>query len=307
MADAPKFDPIAMMTGGQLPTSVEDLRGLLDGLAGFLNGDLPKVGGFQKAIPLFDGVTADLVTPTGDGPFPVLVYLHGGGWVSGSPTSHNKLAHRFAEAGFLVLNVDYRMAPEHPFPVPFEDCVEALRWAKREIAAYGGDPDRIAVGGDSAGGNLSAAAAIALDGDEAKPRAALLIYGVFDFARLGEEGDGPAMPGLDLSPEVGEQMVEMMVGSYLGALPGREPLLGDARVSPIHAAAKLPPCHVVCGGADPLSSQADSLVEALRAADVEHETFTDADMPHGYVQIEMLPPARPAIERMIAFLRKQLG
>ena len=268
-----------------------------------LNVDLPEVGAFHEAVPVTDGVTADVVVPPGDGPHPVLVYLHGGGWICGSPATHRKLGYRFAEAGYLVLNVDYRMAPEHPFPTPFEDCVAAIRWAHAECGRWNGDPARLAVGGDSAGGNLSAAASAALVGDPACPKAALLIYGVFDFAKMGEDTVGAAAQGADLPADAGDKMVELMVGSYLGNEKREERML-DPRVSPLHAAARLPPSHVVVGSADPLVTQAEALAKALEAAGVPHEHFVDEGMPHGYVQMEFLEPARPAIDRMVEFLRR---
>ncbi|MCH2185942.1 alpha/beta hydrolase [Myxococcota bacterium] len=304
MSETPP-DIMTQLLGGSMPSSVEEMRNMLDQLGGMLNTDLPEVGAFHEAVPVCDGVSADVVVPEGDGPHPVLVYLHGGGWICGSPTSHRKLGYRFAEAGFLVLNIDYRMAPEHPFPTPFDDCVAALRWAHAECARYGGDPSRMAVGGDSAGGNLSAAAAAALQGDPACPKAALLIYGVFDF---GAFDDMPAMDGGEgaaASRETQDKMTELMVGSYLGN-EGRKELYLDSRVSPLHGASKLPPSHVVCGTADFLLPQAEALRQALVDSGVDHEYFVDEGMPHGYVQMEFLEPARPAIARMIAFLNRTL-
>jgi acetyl esterase len=290
-----------------IPDDVADMRRFLELLTGFLNVDLPEVGAFHAAVPVAEGVSADVIEPRGAGPHPVLVYLHGGGWVSGSPATHRKLASRFAEAGYLVFNVDYRLAPEHPFPTPFEDCVAAVRFAAREAGRWNGDGTRLAVGGDSAGGNLSAAVAAALVDDPARPRAALLIYGVFDFATLGE-GPRTALAGMDeeTASRLQNKLIELMVGSYLGPEPGRTERMRDPRVSPLHAADRLPPCHVMVGSADTLVTQAAALVAALRAAGVEHEHFVDEHMPHGYAQMEMLAPARPAIERMIAFLGKHL-
>lgn len=298
-------DLLQQLLGGSVPSSAEEMRAMLDKMGAMLNVGLPEVGAFHEAVPVSEGVTADVVVPAGEGPHPVLVYLHGGGWICGSPTTHRKLGYRFAEAGFLVLNVDYRMAPEHPFPTPFDDCVAAIRWAHAECTRWGGDPARLAVGGDSAGGNLSAAAAAALTGDPACPKAALLIYGVFDFAAFGDMPVAAMAEGAEVSQEDGDQMVELMVGSYLGSERSDE-LLRDPRVSPVHAAAKLPPSHVVCGSADPLVAQAESLAKALAEAGVVHEHFVDADMPHGYVQMEFLAPARPAIDRMVDFLRRTL-
>jgi acetyl esterase len=250
-----------------------------------------------------------VIVPQGAGPHPVLVYLHGGGWVCGSPRTHRKLGHRFAEAGFLVFHVDYRLAPEHPFPTPFEDCVAAYRFAAREAGKYGGDPRRMAVGGDSAGANLAAAVAASLADDPARPKAALLIYGVYDFGLFGNasfeaQAAATSNPGGDA---LGREMVEMMVGAYLGPKgAARDALAVDPRVSPLAAAAKLPPCHVVVGSADPLVTHSEALVKALAQAGVAHEHFVDDGMPHGYAQMEFLAGARPAIARMVEFLKKNV-
>jgi acetyl esterase len=300
---APSADLLTQMMLQNAPKSPLEMRQMLDGFAPLMNAELPEVGAFHEAVPVREGVTADVVVPRGAGPHPVLVYLHGGGWVCGSPKTHKKVGYRFAEAGYLVFNVDYRLAPEHPFPAGFEDCVAAVRFAHREAKRFGGDPARLAVGGDSAGGNLSAAVAAALAGDPARPKAALLLYGVFDFAMFG---DFALAAGADpKAVAIGRDMVEMMVGAYLGRTRS-EALLADPRVSPLHAAATLPPSHVVVGSADDLVTQSEALVKALAAAGVPHEHFVDPGMPHGYVQMEFLPLARPAIERMVAFLRKHL-
>ena len=303
MAETPSIDMLTQMMLQNAPKTPLEMRRMLDGFAPFMNAGLPEVGSFHEAVPVREGVTADVVVPKGSGPHPVLVYLHGGGWVCGSPKTHQKLGYRFAEAGYLVFNVDYRLAPEHPFPTPFEDCLAAVRWAHREARRFGGDPTRLAIGGDSAGGNLSAAVAAALADDPARPKAALLIYGVFDFRMFSDVA-------MVQSPDpraaaIGRDLVEMMVGAYLGETRS-DALLRDPRVSPLHAARRLPPSHVVVGGADPLAAQAEALVKALSAGGVIHEHFVDPGMPHGYAQLEMLPAARPAIDRMLQFLRRQL-
>jgi acetyl esterase len=298
------------MQGMGIPKTPEEMRALLDGFAPMLNAGAPEVGAVHEKVSVagaHSDVTADVIVPEGEGPWPVLVYLHGGGWICGSPATHAKLARRFAEAGYLVFNVDYRLAPEHPFPAPFEDCVDAIRWAAAVAAQYGGDPARLAIGGDSAGGNLSAAAAIALSDDPSVDiRAALLIYGVFDFAKIDAGIDSPALQQQPDLAAAGGDLIELMAGSYLGADRGQE-LLEDPRVSPLHGAAKLPPVHVLCGTGDPLLAQAQALVEKLREAGVEHEHVEIPDMPHGFAQMEFFPQARQTIDEMAAFLRKHLG
>jgi acetyl esterase len=296
-------DPLTEAFLANPPQSIEELRKMLDGFTAMLNQDLPEVGAFHPAVPIREvrgaRVTADVVVPAGPRPHPVLVYLHGGGWVAGSPTTHRKLGHRFAEAGFLVFNVDYRLAPEHPFPAAFEDCVEAIRWAARRAPDYGGDPARLAVGGDSAGGNLTAAAVAALAQDPGAPRvgAVLLIYGAFDFESMGRPRENV--------PEASLRMMEAMIGGYLGSNRPAA-LLRDPRVSPIHAAGKLPPAYVLCGTGDDLLGDAHAICERLEAAGVPHRKDIVSDMPHGFVQFEMLPQARPAIDRMAEFLRREL-
>jgi dienelactone hydrolase len=112
---APSTDLLTQLTQMMLqyaPKSPLEMRSMLDGFAPFMNTGLPEVGAFHEAVPVCEGVSADVVVPRGTGPHPVLVYLHGGGWVCGSPKTHRKLGYRFAEAGFLVINVDYRRARE---------------------------------------------------------------------------------------------------------------------------------------------------------------------------------------------------
>ncbi len=303
MAQPASIDVLTQLMLQNAPKTALEMRRMLDGFAPLMNGDLPEVGACHDAVAVRAGVSADVVVPKGAGPHPVLVYLHGGGWVCGSPKTHRKVGYRFAEGGYLVFNIDYRLAPEHPFPTPFDDCLAAVRWAHREATRYGGDPTRFAIGGDSAGANLSAAVAAALADDPARPKAALLIYGVFDFAMFGDVAlvDSPD-PN---AAAIGRDMVEMMTSAYLGKTRG-EALLQDPRVSPLHAARRLPPSHVVVGSADALAGQSEALVKALSAAGVAHEHFVDPGMPHGYVQLEMLPAARPAIDRMLKFLRRHV-
>jgi acetyl esterase len=282
------------------PSTVPELRERLVAFEPFMNQDLPEVGAIHDDVVFRedDGakVTADIIVPTGDGPHPVLVYIHGGGWVAGSSKSHRKLGFRFAEHGYLVFNVDYRVAPEAAFPTPFDDCVAAVKWAAAEAPKYGGDPSRLAIGGDSAGGNLSAAVAVALADDPSAPevKAALLIYGVYDMGDL-PEGE----------TEEQDAVTDMMIDAYVGH--DRDNLLRDLRVSPLAGAAKLPPSYVVVGSADSLVGQSASLAAALDKAGIEHEHVVVADMPHAFVQMEMFPQARETIDQMVLFLDKRLS
>jgi acetyl esterase/lipase len=148
-----------------------------------LNDDLPTIGAFHENVELRSGLRADISVPKGIGPHPVMLFIHGGGWMAGNPRTHRKLAMQFAERGYLTVNVDYRLAPEHPFPAGFDDCVFAAKWIGENVQRWNGDSSRTAIAGDSAGANLAAAALVALSGDPSAPKfhAGALIYGIFDF------------------------------------------------------------------------------------------------------------------------------
>ena len=127
-------------------------------LATVYNHDLPAIGGLEQNVELRSGLRADVAVPKGAGRHPVVVYLHGGGWAFGSPASFRKLGMQFAEAGYLTIILDYRLAPEHPFPAALEDAIFAIGWAADNARRWNGDGRRIAIGGDSAGANLAVSA-----------------------------------------------------------------------------------------------------------------------------------------------------
>jgi hypothetical protein len=115
-----------------------------------VNSGLPSIGALYENVELRAGLHADVAVPNGDGPHPVVVYLHGGGWMAGSPTTHRKLGMQFAEQGYVTVNVSYRLAPENPFPDGFDDCVFAAKWARDNVHRWNGDPSRMAMGPRSA-------------------------------------------------------------------------------------------------------------------------------------------------------------
>jgi acetyl esterase len=256
----------------------------------------PPVGRHDViAIETEDGrsLPADVVVPEGDGPFPVVVYLHGGGWVLGSRDTYRSVTFGLAQAGYLVVAVDYALAPEDPFPAGFDDCTFAIRWAIDSAKAYGGDSTKLAIAGDSAGANLTAAvsAHFADDPTAPKPSAVLLYYGVYDM---------PNMPRGET--ESSAALCEEIIKAYVG---DRTELLSDPRVSPIHAAHKLPPAFVVVGGADELVAQNQQMQQALAKAGVPHDYLEVADMPHAFMQLPV-PQASATLQRSIEFLDSYL-
>ena len=279
-----------------VPTDVQGLRTAMDTFAPMLNSDPPEIGAFHEAVQLRPGLTADVAVPKGNGPHPVVVYLHGGGWIGGSSKTHRKLGMQFAEAGYLTINVDYRLAPEHPFPAGLEDCLYAVKWTGENAKRWNGDVSQLAVGGDSAGGNLTAATLTSLAAEKyagpGKPKAALLIYGLFDFpATIKREKPG-AFDG--------------MVKAYAGA--GYPAILEDQRVSPLRAIkpGALPPSFIICGTADPLLPETHSMADALKRADIRHEVVILEDMPHGFLQFSVLSGCKQGLDKMFDFLRRTI-
>jgi acetyl esterase len=288
-----------MMRGAPAPESVAELRGNMTLFSPFINANAPEVGAIHESVAVADGVLADVIVPPGKGPFATLIYLHGGGWSIGSPSTHAKLARELAaRAGVVVVNVDYRLAPEHPFPVPLDDCVAAARWTRRNVARYGGHPDRIAIGGDSAGGNLSAAVINDLR-DEMTFRAALLIYGAFDLLASRRDYDRWA-PEED--PVLPKRSMDMMLAAYLsGGASVRDP-----RVSPIHAdVAHFPAALLLCGTWDPLLGDSIALDDKLRSNGRQSTLLRYEGMPHAFLQLPV-SEAEAALADASTFLREKL-
>ncbi len=232
---------------------------------------------------------ARLYRPAGEGPFPTTVFLHGGGFVIGDLDTHDQVCRRLChDAETVVLSVDYRLAPEHPFPAGLDDAIAATRWAHQNLAELGGD-DRLAVGGDSAGGNLAAVVA------QAMPEAItaqLLVYPAVDMA--GEyESRVTNAEGYFLELA----MMEWFFIHYTTDVEGMDP--HDPRLSPLHAPslAGLPPAVVVTAEYDPLRDEGEAYADRLEADGVTVERARYDGMIHGYVD---MAPFSPAAEAAVA-------
>lgn len=237
-------------------------------------------------------VTADVHRPRGEPPFPTLLLLHGGGWILGAPSSHRRLAQDLAALGLLTVVLDYRRAPKHRFPAAVEDTVHAVGWLREHAAELGGDPDRIILGGDSAGANLAAAA---LASGQAGPvTAALLCYGIYDVHRAL-----PTLAGLVGGPEPENQL-------YLTAADHRT-LLDDPRLHPERFCAGFPPTLVLVGERDPLRPESQALSARLAEAGVRHESVTVPGAPHGFLQMPTEPACATGLRAVSAFLKRVPG
>lgn len=255
-----------------------------------IDGQLPGPAG---ALPY------RLYRPRADGPLPVVASFHGGGWVFGGLDSHDHVCRATAhQAGALVVSVDYRLAPEHKFPAAFDDCLAATRWLRDNAGRLGGDAARLAVAGDSAGGNLAAAVCLALrDADEAGPVFQYLIYPAVDLAC---ECDSHAR--LAEGYLLTRAGIEHCVDSYLNS-PGEA---DDPRASPLRAKsfAALPPALVQTAGYDPLCDEGKAYADALAGAGIP-VTHTRYDgMIHGFVRMgAVVDVASEAIAEGAAALR----
>ncbi len=255
-----------------------------------------------------DGIPMRLVRPPAppsaptSARLPLLVYLHGGGWVIGDLDTHDTLCRSLAlAAGCAVLSVDYRLGPEHRFPAAVDDAVAALRFAQREAAALGADPARIAVGGDSAGGNLAAVACLAQrDAGGPLPCFQLLIYPATDMCAVAPSHRTNGQ-GLLLTAE----LIAWFSGHYMGDAP-RE----DWRASPLRATRHdgLPPALVLTAGFDPLRDEGRQYADALSAAGVPCQYVCFERQIHGFVPMgRVIGEADTAVELCAAALRRAFG
>ena len=247
-----------------------------------LSGALQEVAHVEHlAIPGPGGDLAVRVyAPAGKAPLPALVYYHGSGWVIHDLDTYDPVCRAMANGtGCVVVAVDYRKAPEHPFPAALDDCWATLRWTVDNAQRLGIDPRRIGIGGDSAGGNLAAVTAIRAR-DEGGPALAcqLLIYPATDAAC-----DTPSYTANAAGYLIGVDTMHWFWNHYLGDWP--DP--ADPRVSPLRAPdlADLPPTLVVTAEYDPLRDDGRLFAERLRAAGVP-VTHTDyAGMVHGFLRM----------------------
>ena len=234
---------------------------------------------------------------------PLTVFFHGGGWVHGTLETHDRLAAALAiEAGCAVLSVAYRLAPEHPFPAAYEDALAAIRWAMGAAAELGVDPTRIALAGDSAGGNLAAAAAQSLAGDPAI-RHQLLIYPALD-ASCSTSSFGTEFPGFLRS----EQM-RWYWNQYAPDRKGKT-LASDRRASPMAGpiGADTPAATIVVAGNDPLHDEALAYAEKLQAAGVLCALQSYPGAIHGFASlVGLVPLANEAVSAAAKALLASLG
>jgi acetyl esterase len=284
-------------------------QGVVETRAAFDNMPLPRkqialASVENRRIPGPAGeIPIRIYQPYGLGVKPVLVYLHGGGWVIGTLDSYDSVCRELAEgAGCVVVSVDYRLAPEHRYPAAPEDCYAAVKWVSANAAALGADAKRIAVGGDSAGGNLSAVVT-QMARDKGGPALAfqLLIYPVTDadFTRRSyvDNAEGYLLTTASM---------HWFWDHYVPNAAQR----AEPYASPIRAAdlTGLPPAWVCTAEFDPLRDEGEAYAKRLQSAGVSTSLTRFDGLIHGFVTMGLVAPkAQAGVDEAVAALKKGLG
>ena len=264
----------------------------------------PPEMGAVRDIKIGEGgaIPARLYRPLGSAPnaaLPALIYFHGGGWVIGDLDTHDVVCRQIANgSGAAVVSVDYRLAPEHKFPAAVEDAIAATAWIAAHGATLGIDTARLAVGGDSAGGNLAAVVALdARDRDGPKLIQQTLIYPATE-STMSHPSHERFAEGLLLT----RPTMKWFLGHYLR---GAEDL-ADWRVSPLRATslANLPPALVLTAGYDPLCDEGEDYAARLAAAGVPVTRVRVEGMIHGFLTMgKLIPAANEAVAMIAAALK----
>lgn len=297
-----------MAAAGIPPThtlSVEDARRTMLARRALVAGDPEPVARVEdRQIPGPAGALPIRVyAPSAGQLLPVLVYFHGGGWVLGNLDSHDQVCRALANgADCAVVSVDYRLAPEHTFPAAAEDAYAATKWVATNAAELGGDGTRLAIGGDSAGGNLAAAVAL-MARDRGGPRLThqLLVYPVtdraFDTPSYRENAEGYSLHRADMI---------WFWGHYLaGEADADSPYASPLRA---HDLAGLPPALVITAEYDPLRDEGEAYAARLRDASVPIVSTCYPGMIHGFFgNAAILDQGKRAIEEASRALRDAFG
>jgi len=291
---------------GELGTlTLTQRRARADRYAALINEPYPASLDVSDTYIVLPGreIPVRVYRPRAAGPLPAIVYLHGGSFMAGSPHGHDFITASLAcNTGAQVLSVHYRRAPENPYPAPTDDAYEALCWAARETELLGIDPDRIAVAGDSAGGNLAAACAL-LARDRGGPglRMQALLYPTLDA-----DFDTPSYLH---NTQDAFLTREAMAAALEAFLPSAE-ASRDGYALPMRAAdhAGLPPAYLMLADHDPLLDDGRRYADKLRAAGTAVQVSIGVGLIHGFLRARRLSAVADAeFHRMCAALRQALA
>lgn len=283
----------------------DEVRAIFDGLFASLPPSQTKLAGVaDRNVPSPAGpIKVRLYTPPGEGPFPVLVFFHGGGFVLGDLESHDSVCRELSGgADVIVVGTDYRLSPEHRFPAAADDCIAVTRWVLNNAAQIKGDAKRVAVGGDSAGGNLAAVVSQQMrDQDRTKLAAQLLIYPVTRFDGVATKSMVDNAAGYLLQRDD----IEWFRSHYLGPNADGK----DVRISPILAKdlTGLPPALVQTCEFDPLRDEGEEYGQALKAAGVPTVISRyDGSIHSAFSFYTIMEPGRRMVDEAIRWLKEAL-
>lgn len=267
--------------------------------AGFeaMGSAFPAPEGTRTEAVSANGIPCEWTSAPGPDPGTNVLYVHGGGYVIGSIATHRGLVARISAAsGARALSVDYRLAPENPFPAAVEDAVAAYRW----LLANGGSPARTVIAGDSAGGGLTIATLLALrDAGDPLPAAGVCMSPWVDLEGIGDSMTSKAAA----DPIVQREGLREMAAQYLGGADPKTPL-----AAPLHAnLAGLPPLLIQVGTSETLLDDATRIAEKARAAGVDVTLETWDEMIHVWQLFPMLPEAHQAVARIGEFIKEKTG
>jgi acetyl esterase len=255
-------------------------------------------------------ITADLTgrlyTPRAAvGPLPILVYFHGGGWAAGSIATHDPFCRLLCEAAnLLIVSIEYRLSPEHPHPAAFEDALTAVHWTRDNAAQYGGDPTRLAVGGDSAGGHLAAITANRLCAQGQPLAAQLLLFPVTDHPSANHLSWSDNATGYGLEAT----LMRWFWDQYAPAMAPNDTDLSPLRLPTVPS---LPPTLVATAEYDVLRDEGIAYAEKLRAAGVAVTHLHAPDMHHNFAvhpaTVERFPQSQATLTKIAAWLAANLS
>ena len=235
-------------------------------------------------------IPVKIYTPKGQGPFPVILYVHGGGWVIANLDTYDASARALANAAnAIVVSTHYRQAPENPYPAAHDDVYWAYRWTLNEAGNYGGDPERIAVAGESVGGTMAMVVSLrARDQQVTMPIHQLLIYPV-----AGTNMDTESYRENANAKPLNKPMMEWFAKNYLGEKAATNPEVNLATRTDLKG---LPPTTIITADIDPLRSEGQMLAKALQAAGVSVTYRNYEGVTHEFFGMgAVVPDAKAAV------------
>lgn len=308
MADEPHPEVQAVLAAAEAnglpPTHGLSVESARDNIEAFFGEETPEPVADVRdlSFPGPEGsVPVRVYEPDAEGPLPILVFFHGGGWVIGNRDCYDNVCTKLANrASCLVVSVEYRLAPEHPFPAAPKDCYAATEWVAEYAESLGGDPTRLAVGGDSAGGNLAAAVSL-MARDRGGPDIdhQALVYPAVSATLLDDfDSYEENAEGYFLERESMTWFYERYIADPTQAR--------NAYAFPLHARDLdgLPPATIVTAGFDPLRDEGFAYETRLDSAGVDVDHHHYEDMIHGFVSMtDEVSAAEDAIDEVAANLR----